>query len=85
MLQDIIKSLITLIFTIMSISIAKADMNDPLQVRINPGIIAKLIPSAESLGAPTVTPPYIPVYGTDDNVTIDETVLAKWRIEFLQV
>ena len=85
MVLDIIKSLITLIFTIMSISIAKADMNDPLQSRINPGIIAKLFPSAESLGAPTGTPPYIPVYGTDDNVTIDETVLAKWRIEFLQV
>ena len=66
----------------MSISIAKADMNDPLQSRINPGIIAKLFPSAESLGAPTGTPPYIPVYGTDDNVTIDETVLAHWRREF---
>ena len=30
-------------------------------------------------------PPYIPVYGTEENITIDETVLAKWRIEFLQV
>ena len=78
---------ILLLFTLGAINISsvKADMNDPLQSRINPGIVAKLFPLAESLGAPTGTPPYIPVYGTDDNVTIDETVLAKWRIEFLQV
>ena len=44
----------------MSISISQAGMNDPLQSRINPGIVAKLFPSAESLGAPTGTPPYIP-------------------------
>ena len=64
---------------------SKADMTDPLQSRINSGIVAKLFPQAESLGAPTGNPPYIPVYGTEENITIDETVLAKWRIEFLQV
>ena len=64
---------------------SNADMNDPLQSRINSGIVAKLFPQAESLGAPTGNPPYIPVYGTEENITIDETVLAKWRIEFLQV
>ena len=73
------------ILLIVNINSIKADMNDPLQSRINPGIIAKLFPQAESLGAPTGTPPYIPVYGTDENVTIDEIALAKWRIEFLQV
>ena len=36
-------------------------MNDPLQSRINPGIVAKLFPSAESLGAPTGTPPYLTI------------------------
>ena len=81
----IIKILLLFILGAINISSVKADMNDPLQSRINPGIVAKLFPLAESLGAPTGTPPYIPVYGTDDNVTIDETVLAKWRIEFLQV
>ena len=82
----IIKTIIYFILAAINISTVKADMkNDPLQSRINSGIIAKLFPQAESLGAPTGSPPYIPVYGTDDNVTIDETLLAKWRIEFLQV
>jgi len=85
LINFIIKILIFFILVAINISVVKADMNDPLQSRINPGIIAKLFPQAESLGAPTGTPPYIPVYGIDDNVTIDETALAKWRIEFLQV
>ena len=75
----IIKTIIYFILAAINISTVKADMNDPLQSRINSGIIAKLFPQAESLGAPTGSPPYIPVYGTDDNVTIDETLLAKLK------
>ena len=83
MLNTLFKILI--IYFLMNLHVAKADMNDPLQSRINSGIVAKLFPQSESLGAPIGNPPYIPVYGTDENVAIDETVLAKWRIEFLQV
>ena len=85
MIKNILKITIFFILLIINIQSAQADMNDPLQSRINPGIIAKLFPQAESLGAPVGNPPYIPVYGTDENVRIDETALAKWRIEFLQV
>ena len=64
---------------------ALADMNDPLQSRINPGIVAKLFPQAESLGAPTGDPPYIPVFGTEANKSVDVNILHSWRQEFLQV
>ncbi|MBT7542504.1 MAG: hypothetical protein HN613_00340, partial [Gammaproteobacteria bacterium] len=49
----IIKTIIYFILAAINISTVKADMNDPLQSRINSGIIAKLFPQAESLGAPT--------------------------------
>ena len=54
-------------FTIMSISIAKADMNDLYKSRINPGIIAKLFQIQDHWGHQQEHL-YIPVYGTDDNV-----------------
>ena len=60
-------------------------MNDPLQSRINPGIIAKLFPQAESVGAPVGDPPYIPVFGREDNSTIDVNALHSWRVDFLYV
>ena len=85
MIKNTLIILILIIGQILFIGQSKADMTDPLQSRINSGIVAKLFPQAESLGAPTGNPPYIPVYGTEENITIDETVLAKWRIEFLQV
>ena len=85
MIKNIIKNLLILIFLTTSISIAKADMNDPLQSRINSGIVAKLFPQAESLGAPTGNPPYIPVFGTDANNSVDVNILHSWRQEFLQV
>ncbi len=68
MIKNILKITIFFILLIINIQSAQADMNDPLQSRINPGIIAKLFPQAESLGAPVGNPPYIPVYGTDENV-----------------
>ena len=75
--------LLSLIFLI---KVTYADMNDPLQSRINPGIVAKIFPQAEALGSPQGNPPYIPVLGTAaEKTTIDEKLLAKWRIEFLQV
>jgi len=64
---------------------AIADMNDPLQSRINSGIVAKLFPQAESLGAPTGNPPYIPVFGTDDNNSVDVNILHSWRQEFYKL
>jgi len=85
LIKNIIKNILILLFTIFSISIAKADMNDPLQSRINPGIVAKLFPQAESLGAPTGSPPYIPVFGTESNKSVDVNILHSWRQEFLQV
>ena len=85
MIKNTLIILILMVGQTLFIDQSKADMTDPLQSRINSGIVAKLFPQAESLGAPTGNPPYIPVYGTEENITIDETVLAKWRIEFLQV
>ena len=64
MIKRIFKIIIPLIILIINIHSVNADMNDPLQSRINPGIIAKLFPNAESLGAPIGNPPYIPVFGT---------------------
>ena len=55
MIKSIFKIIIPLIILIINIDSVNADMNDPLQSRINPGIIAKLFPNAESLGAPIGT------------------------------
>ena len=66
--------LLSLIFLI---KVTYADMNDPLQSRINPGIVAKIFPQAEALGSPQGNPPYIPVLGTAEKTTIDEKILAK--------
>ena len=85
MLKNILSIYIFTLVQIYFFHTANADMNDPLQSRINTGIVTKLFPQAESLSPPNGTPPYITVYGTEENVAIDETVLAKWRIEFLQV
>ena len=63
MIKRIFKIIIPLIILLINIHSVNADMNDPLQSRINPGIIAKLFPNAESLGAPIGNPPYIPVFG----------------------
>ena len=63
----------------------RADMNDPLQSRINQGIVAKLFPESDSIGAPKGDPPYIPVFGSGEESTIDEQTLHRWRQEFLQV
>ena len=60
MKKNILKITIFFILLIINIHSVKADMNDPLQSRINPGIIAKLFPQAESVGAPVGDPPYIP-------------------------
>ena len=85
MIKSIFKIIIPLIILIINIQSAKADMNDPLQSRINPGIIAKLFPQAESIGAPIGDPPYIPVFGTEDSSAIDVNILHSWRQEFLQI
>ena len=85
MVKSIFKIIIPLIILIINIQSAKADMNDPLQSRINPGIVAKLFPQAESLGAPIGDPPYIPVFGTEDSNAIDVNILHSWRQEFLQI
>ena len=85
MIKSILKIIIPLIILIINIQSAKADMNDPLQSRINPGIVAKLFPQAESLGAPIGDPPYIPVFGTEDSSAIDVNILHSWRQEFLQI
>ena len=39
------------------IDVLRADMNDPLQSRINQGIVAKLFPESDSIGAPHGDPP----------------------------
>jgi transcriptional regulator of nitric oxide reductase len=83
--NNILKITIFFILLIINIHSVKADMNDPLQSRINPGIIAKLFPQAESLGAPVGDPPYIPVFGREDNSTIDVNALHSWRVDFLYV
>ena len=85
MKNNIVKIIIFFILLIINIHSVKADMNDPLQSRINPGIIAKLFPQAESLGAPVGDPPYIPVFGREDNSTIDVNALHSWRVDFLYV
>ncbi len=85
MKKNILKITIFFILLIINIHSVKADMNDPLQSRINPGIIAKLFPQAESVGAPVGDPPYIPVFGTEDNSTIDVNALHSWRVDFLYI
>ena len=85
MIKRIFKIIIPLIILLINIHSVNADMNDPLQSRISPGIIAKLFPNAESLGAPIGNPPYIPVFGNEDSSAIDVNILHSWRQEFLQV
>ena len=77
--------LFLIIFSDDFISKVKADMLDPLQSRINKGILTKIFPGPNQLGIPVGNPPYIPVVGYEEGNTIDEKIMARWRIEFLQV
>ena len=77
--------LFLIIFSDDFISKVKADMLDPLQSRINKGILTKIFPGPNQLCIPVGNPPYIPVVGYEEGNTIDEKIMARWRIEFLQV
>ncbi len=51
MIKNTLIILILMVGQTLFIDQSKADMTDPLQSRINSGIVAKLFPQAESLGA----------------------------------
>ena len=63
----------------------KADMNDPLESRINSDIISKIFPQANYIDDPQGDPPFISVYGSAETNLIDEQILHRWRQEFLQI
>ena len=83
MIKYTLKIIIFFVLLIFNVHSVKADMNDPLQNRINSSIITKIFPQAKSLGAPIGNPPYIPVFGTEDKESFDVNVLYSWRQEFL--
>ena len=83
MIKTTLKFIIYFYLLIFNIHSTKAGMDEPLQSRINPSIIAKIFPQAKYLGAPIGDPPYIPVFGIEDKKNFDVNILYIWRKDFL--